>query len=344
METKNNRILFLSYLQAIAIVLVVIYHSFHEYPGGYFGYRIWGIRLLATVRMPIFLFISGYLMVITTRRKNLSWKSYAAGKIRRLLIPFLTLSLVTFFPRALMNRFADDPLEVSPVGLVQSLIHSDHLVIPFFWYLHASLLLLCGTYLLTLAARRLSVPPALLYAGLLIIFLVMRTGEYVSTGYLSLSDIFFWGCNFFTGALYAMLPVDLDRRIPWTNPIFLLSSAVIWITFFCLFEGDPLMSQLTSITAFVTFISLTKILEQRHITILDHLVGANYIIFLLSWYFNITFQQILRHLLPATPWWICTILSIISGIYAPLLIYRVLRRTKHLPFSKAVSFLLGQKF
>ncbi|MDE6027944.1 MAG: hypothetical protein K2G23_07730 [Muribaculaceae bacterium] len=88
-------------------------------------------------------------------------------------------------------------------------------------------------------------------------------------------------------------------------------------------------------------ISLAKILEARHITFLDHLKGANYIIFLLSWYFNVAAQQVLHHYTDL-PWWVYSLLSLTFGIYVPWLFYKWMCFHPDNRFSRAMALLLGQ--
>jgi len=340
---QQKQIKYIALLQVMAIILVVLYHSFHQHPGGNFGFDLWGMRLLATMRMPIFLFISGFLMVVTTNRKKPSWKTYSVGKIKRLLVPFVVLTLVTFVPRAMLSDIADEPIGLTVQGLADSLVRSDSMVIPFFWYLQASIILLCLTYGATLLARRAGLQPAALYLALFVVFYVIKCLGTVHTDLFSAARIAKWGVNFYLGALYACLPSRLDSMIPWTNPVFTVVSAVVWISLFALFEYDQWLSQLITVAAFVTFVSLARIFEKRNITVLDHLIGANYIIFLLSWYFNILAQQVLHHVVPTLPWQVHTVLSLILGVYCPLLLLNILRHNPEGRFSKAVAFLLGQK-
>lgn len=70
---------------------------------------------------------------------------------------------------------------------------------------------------------------------------------------------------------------------------------------------------------------MAKLLDRYSIGMLDHLIGANYIIFLLSWFCNVISQQVLRHYTDM-PWWVYSILSLFSGIYVPWWFYRYLQR------------------
>ena len=43
---------FLSLIQVIAIIMVVLYHSFQQWPGGGYGFDLWGMRLMASSNVP----------------------------------------------------------------------------------------------------------------------------------------------------------------------------------------------------------------------------------------------------------------------------------------------------
>lgn len=340
---EQYKIKFLALLQVMAIILVVIYHSFHEYPDGNYGFDIWGMRLLASLRMPVFLFISGYLMVLTTNRKNPDWSRYALNKVKRLLIPFVVLSLITFTPRALMSSFADDEIPLTAEALGESLLYSGKMVIPFFWYLQASMILLCGTYALVLLAKKISVRPVSVYLTLFLAAAAAKSADLVLTDFLSIHNIARLSVFFFAGTLYACVPAKADKAVPWTAPPFTLTLAAVWVTLFVFFENSRSAEIIISLTAIATFISIAKTLVARDITVLDHLIGANYIIFLLSWYFNILAQQVLSHFCPGIPWQVHTLLSVTLGVYCPLLILNLMRRHKDRSLTRLCALLLGQR-
>ena len=65
--TEKKYLKFIAYLQIIGIFLVVVGHSFHEYPDGDYGRSMLLYRMMHSFRMPLFMFVSGFLMVYTTR-------------------------------------------------------------------------------------------------------------------------------------------------------------------------------------------------------------------------------------------------------------------------------------
>lgn len=337
---------FIAYLQIIGIVLVVAGHSFHEYPDGEGGGTLLFYRMLYSFRMPLFMFVSGFLMVFTTRLRTTSprpgVRQFAKVKLRRLLLPFAVLTLVTFVPRAAMSAYADDSLGMSLDTLWRALVYGDSLVIPFFWFLQASFVLLVFSYtVITLGERaRISEPKLYLLVILLFVilpFLPLRYGYFFSV-----NEVVRLGLYFVLGAAYSRYAAGIDRHIPWTSPAFMLTMAGVWAGLFFVTEGTEWI-RLCSIAGIVMCISAAKWLERHNVTVLDHLIGANYMIFLLSWYCNVAAQQVLHHFVEL-PWWCYSVLSVVSGIYIPWLGYRYIQRHPGSRWVRVSALLLGQSF
>ncbi len=99
---ENKRLIEISYLRAIAIVLVVLFHSFCPYMGWKFVRNdlydtyisIFVIWLGA--RMPLFLFISGFLFsyLIHIKGKYEHIGLFAWNKVKRLLIPYFIFTFL----------------------------------------------------------------------------------------------------------------------------------------------------------------------------------------------------------------------------------------------------------
>ena len=182
---------YIAYLQVIGIVLVVLGHSFHEYPGGNFGMDMLMYRMMHSFRMPLFVFVSGFLMVYTTilRVDASPLPSFVWNKVKRLLLPFVVLSLVTFFPRTLMSGVADDAMTADVATFADALLYNGKLVIPYYWFLQASFLLLVFNYAMISLGRKSGLDDRWVYLLLLVFFLV-----HVFCSFVSLSGR---GCSFF---------------------------------------------------------------------------------------------------------------------------------------------------
>lgn len=145
---------------------------------------------------------------------------------------------------------------------------------------------------------------------------------------------------FSCGIIYAISFKKIDAVVPFHRLTFLMVSGALWGILFFLTE-QTVLYPLCQLAGIVMVISIAHIMEYRDIKVIDHLIGSNYMIFLLSWYFNVLTQQVLAHVL-VLPWYIHTVLSIVFGIYIPYLFYRYLCAHQHLRGIRYVACLLGQ--
>lgn len=330
---------FIAYLQTIGIILVVLGHSFHEYPDGNHGWNLLSYRMMYSFRMPLFMFVSGFLMIYT-KKSTTGISSFVNQKIKRLLIPFIVLTLITYYPRILMSGIADDNVVLSIDSFWKSFVCFNSLTIPFFWFLHASFILLVFTYIVITLAEKTGIRHYIVYLSLIILFIFLFIFPDDLGDVFSLNKVSRLGIYFVTGCAYCKYSDKIDRYIPWTSISLLLGSAFVWAFLFFVTENTN-WSIICSFTGIFMCISFAKILVARDIRFIDHLIGANYIIFLLSWFCNIAAQQILHHYVDL-PWWYYSLLSLISGIYIPWLFYRYLCKHGDSRWVKITAFLLGQ--
>lgn len=339
---ETGKLKFISYLQIIGIILVVVGHSFHEYPDGNHGMDMLLYRMMHSFRMPLFMFTSGFLLIYTSKKRPRPWHELALSKIKRLMIPFLFLSIMAFIPRSLLSGMADDHIDLSWSSLFVSLIDGNNLVIPFFWFLQSSFTLLLSVYCIILIVNFLHVKPTIYYPVLLILIVVLNLIQINFSNYFSIGATISLAIFFVTGCIYGEWHPLIDRKIKWDNPFLIILFPACWVLLF--FDNHfpgYLHNIVCSTFGIAMIISFAKIIDNRNIRVLDHLIGTNYIIFLLSWFFNVATQQILSHYI-SFPWWVYTILSIILSIYIPWIIFRWIRHHNYSRLSRILSFLLGQ--
>lgn len=335
---------FIAYLQIIGIILVVLGHSFHEYPDGEMGRTLPVYRMIYSFHMPLFMFVSGFLMVFSARIKTRSERpgvmKFIRQKILRLLLPFTVLTLVTFIPRSAMSGIADDSIEMTPEALFNSFFYGDSLVIPFFWFLQASFILLAFNYTVMTLGEKARVNNVTLYLTVVLLFVLLPVLPINFGPFFSINEAVRLGIFFALGATYSRFAGTLDRLIPWTSPLFLAASVLLWVALFFVTEGT-LWIRACSLAGIIMCVSVAKLMERHGVKVFDHLIGSNYLIFLLSWYCNVGAQQVLSHLVEL-PWWCYTVLSLVSGIYIPWLGYRYLQSHPDSRWIRVTAFLLGQ--
>lgn len=335
---------FIAYMQVIGIILVVLGHSFHEYPDGHHGTSMLMYRMMFSFRMPTFMFVSGFLMAYTTfLNKSVKIKSvteFVKSKIQRLLVPYFVLTLVTFVPRAILSNMADDKIDLTIVGLIKAFLYMENMPVPLYWFIQASFLLLVFSFAVISLSDRMGGNRSVCQVGLVVLFVCLPFSGISEVAFFSLGYAVKLGLFFCLGIMYAHWFTVLDKVVAWQSlGVFMLVS-LTWGMLFFLTEHTVLYP-LCQMTGICMVISLAHILEYRKIRWLDHLIGANYMIFLLSWYFNVLSQQVLAHFVN-WPWYVHTSLSMILGIYIPFLIYKGLKYHQDAKWVRIVSYVLGQ--
>lgn len=342
----TSRLRFIETLQTIGIILVVVGHSFHEYPDGVNGRSLAAWNMIYSFHIPLFIFVSGFLLILGRSRRIASGRRrslarFSRDRARQLLVPFVTLTIVTFVPRAMMSGIADDSISLSARSLLSALVHPDNLVIPYFWFLQALFILSVAVYAIVEIADRIGLPHRVLYPLLVIVALIIPVLPTDYPAWFSLNTAIGLAVYFTAGGLYARYYAFIDRRVNWTSPAMPVVLGAVWATLFYLSTGYW-TDVLCAFAGILMCVSISKIIEAHDYRFLDNLAGANYLIFLLSWYLNVGAQQVLHHFTDF-PWWVYSTLSVIAGIYVPWLGYNYLNRHPDSRWVRATAFLLGQR-
>lgn len=348
METKTSNFLkHISYLQVIGIVLVVAGHSMHEYPDSNYGADLLVHRLIYSFHMPLFMFASGYLMMYTSfiAGRDRGAVRFIAGKLRRLILPFILLSVLAFVPRSVMSSMAEDNIPLSATYMLKSLYRYDYLVIPYFWFLQSVFTLLVGCYLYMKTARRIKMSDGMSVAVLTAFFIALPMLELdINYQFFSIGQTIKFGIFFAIGMIFARYEPFFYRAVGRDSALAIFIFAGIWLAEFFL-SGEKAGRWLYIVgasAAIFMWLWISRRMVRKKMTWLDRLAGSNYIIFLLSWFFNVLSQQVLHHYVEM-PWYVFTILSIAAGIGIPVAFYHLLQRYRHIRTVRIISYLLGQK-
>lgn len=341
---SNVFLKYIGYMQAICIILVVAGHSLHMYPDGHHGAMTLGYRLIYSFHMPAFLFVSGFLFDYTSRKLVGGFAKivqFVKERAQRLLIPFCFLTAVTFVPRALLSGIADDNIPLTWLAFVKSFLFEDSLVLTYFWFIQVLFLLSCVMAVLYYKVADKLALKIVVLALCCVCFLCVNfccddicAVKFFSFGMLVKTGIFFvLGC--LCGAFREKFEYVVSHS--YLIPVF----AALWLISFYLFDGYE-QRLWCGVFGILMTTSLAYFIEKHNIALFDHLVGANYVIFLLSWYANVVSQQVLSHII-VMPWYCYSILSVVLGIYIPVAIYNYLREHREHKAAKLCSLLLGQR-
>lgn len=127
MDKNNKRISYITLLQFIGIVLVILGHATRIFylPGGWYYHQpdissnLFNAltRIIYTFHMPLFVFLSGYLCE-RTLSKNASVTNFIQRRFQRLLIPFFACGLLYCVPIWIYLQFPDANYKTFLIGQV----------------------------------------------------------------------------------------------------------------------------------------------------------------------------------------------------------------------------------
>lgn len=330
-KSENNRFRYIDILYVIGIILVVFGHS-HPLNEDWFG--TWYSDLNAfiyTFHMPLFFFIGGYLMVFSKSVEKLGYFKWALGKILKFLIPYLVLTVLAYFPKAMLGDTSD------AVELSFEYFFSTTFLIPrigvwgHFWFIPTFLTL----DLIWGAWRALINKGKALYIA---IFAVLTAVSIylafcpILTDYFVLYDISQVALFYALGIITALVkPIFWDKH--WKN----WSWIVICVagTFF-LYPYGNFRIRTTPIINFVVGMmlvwlcwNLAKSLTSLKFTkYAEKLTQYNFSIYIYSWPAQAVLDAILRRL--GVNWLVIIAILFVSGFIFPLLIVTIYKKLRFL--------------
>lgn len=152
-----NRIVWIDIAKAICIILVVIGHYYPEtHPVWYGEMR----NIIYSFHMPLFMFASGFVYIVTFR--NTGYHDFLWKKVKRLMIPYLTVSVMIITIKLLTqgHAYVENPVTLLSYLRIFYLPEAGYflwfiwalwwmfVIIPFFKTSYSRLLLLLGSLFL----------------------------------------------------------------------------------------------------------------------------------------------------------------------------------------------------
>lgn len=324
-------------MQTFGIILVVLGHS--TYQLGHAGQTPVVCEWLYTFHMPLFFFISGYLLRYTNEQNGrqladmpvFGKNGFITKKVKRLLVPYVIISSVAFIPKTMMSAIAMRPVELSVWSYVGMLLYPQTNVIAFFWFLPTIFIIFC--FALLAAKTRIKTNDLLL-----IVVLATINLNTPDIGLMGL-DTAIYNTIFFAAG-YIFRKQRLDNIVEHHATTITVTTFAISITLMFLpYSGVRFI--ISGLNGTLMSMALAHLYTAHGLHFLDHLEGASYTIYLLSWFPQVASQQVLIALVPGITWHVTTALAFFSGLYVPLLVYRWVKAHSDRPSCRWMTVVLG---
>ena len=317
--SQIERLKYLDYAKVLTIIMVVINHSFHiEAKGdlqGLYDFCV-GLCRMANFRMSSFMFVTGFLFwyIQEHKREKETYRNSIAKRFKRLILPVLVFSTIAFVPRAMMSVYADESVTFSWSRFLNSFLYDDQLVIPFYWFAISCFWL----WLFAFVVVRF-VPPKRMWVFYVVMLpICLACNEFHLLTYIKLlciGNTIHYSLYFFLGMFCATYRSSIMEKILNNSLCILVCSAASW-WLLAYYKPTYVPVAFRDISGILMLLSISRQIELREIHVFDHLTDSVMAIYLLMWFPNVLCQQVL-HGLTGAPWWVCSILSMVTAIYVP---------------------------
>jgi len=341
METK--RLISVDIARAIAIILVVSYHF--QPDGSPEWYEILQANIISFIRMPLFMFASGYLYIHIERerekkQKNVTYGDFVWHKFKRLMIPYFFVSCLIITIKLLSQRVIYVENSVS-LSAFYELFYNTNVAGYFMWFAY-------GLFLIFLIIPHFKTSNKLIIItiiALIIYFIPIAFPQMFSLAQLKSKFVYFClGCLVSDRKALRNFPTKTNILIP----LFVFIAFCVLRFYIQPGFGESISDLLTSIAGVMFVLSFSEFLGKLSEKITKPLLvvaACSYTIYS----FHTTFMGIVKALLMKILhenmvqneliFIVSGVIVITTGVIVPILLhYFVVRH------SKVFAFLIGAKF
>lgn len=322
----KNKLRSLSFLQNFGIFLVVLGHSLPS--EGITNGVEWIRGLIYSFHMPLFMAISGFLFIYSRGTKG-DYVEFIKNKSVRLLIPYLAISTITFFPKVFLSRYAYRPVELSLGSFIENIIYPHENVIIFFWFLPTLFIIFLVSPIIEKGIQKVA------YQILFSIFFVTLNvfNVFSNVEIFNIQGVMEYLIYFWIGCLIASYWKYLKPM--FGKKIYFAVLFIILITLnFIEIENSTLELVVATIGILMSF-SLSVNLEDVKYDIFKGIDGYSFQIYLLSWFPQ---TAVIIVFLNKLPYVAVSLSMLIAGLVLPVIVAKIVKN--YLPI---FSILLGMK-
>jgi len=286
--------------------------------------------------MPLFFFISGYLLRYTGERKEIKLKDtpwfgkngFITKKTVRLLVPYVVLSTIVFVPKTMMSAIVLRPVDLSADSFFNMLVYPHDNVISYLWFLPTLFIIFCIAF--AAAKTDIKSSDAVLIAVLAIISIYAPDIKLMCLGN-ALANTLFFACGY------------MFRRHRIENITGKRAASIAAVTFVIsvVLTYSDIHYTVKALNGILMCVALGQLYVKMGFRFLSHLDGAAYTIYLLSWFPQVASQQILISLVPDITWHITAPLAFFTGLYMPLIVYRIVKKHIDKPYVRQAACVIG---
>ena len=334
----KKQIDWLAILRGWAVLLVIIFHAtlFMEQHADSVESFLGIFNELFYFRMPLFFFISGYLLCYTKILKNGSFGSIIRERVPRILIPYIVITWGVYFSKLIAGMFISlgSPVEFSAKIIIDMFLYPyTRNPWPTLWFLNTIIVFFLCYPLLKLSLKNVFTTVST-FLLLTVFYLVVSPLEIEILNFPFVAKYFVF---FYFGLLFARFELYKYGK----NIAIFLISAGIMIAVFTLWKYN-----IISLTFFLLLYSLAGIYisiyfamqcEKIIPTLFSSFRKYYYQIYLVSPFFHIAVCLAYEKMDSNNPL-LFIVISAILGLYGPVLICKAAEKLNWKPLLRVLGF------
>lgn len=330
----KQKIAEISFLHVFAILLVVIGHSF-------FQTESLIVDWIYQFHVPLFFFVSGYLFNVSVQGRKLQPYVFLRRKAVRLLLPYFALSTLLFVPKVLLSQFMVRPIQANWSEYVLMLIYPYRNVNGSYWFLPTLFFLfLFAVIALSLSRRVQRRASHAVFCLLLLVLAIISISLPFShdtvfniVGAIHYAFYFALGCFVSNFRLLRFLNKEITALL-----LFLLTFALSIIGLNV--NTSPLTGLFLALDGILMSLALARLYAKYKLCFFNHLSPVSFTIYLYHGIFQaLSIQILMRFTHFDTAFYI--LLAILTGVYGPFLIYKLLFNFRNNRFGRFLAMISG---
>lgn len=325
-KEKLNRFGFIAYSYAIGAILVVFGHSYPTTTSN-LPYIVDEIRTyIYSIHMPLFFAIAGFLLKNKEIKVNLNKNNYEKvenkkfilSKAKRLLTPYIVLTIIGFIPKILMSQYVNDDVSFSINYMIRIIFYPRENVWGHFWFIPTLFILYLFSNVM-LASDKSKIKSIFMTIFFTYLCIYPIDTDWFAIHDICMNAIFFWvGIKSYRYICNEVSETNIIK-------IIILSSISIFVYRLGIYNSY-IISQFTKLISALCMLQAITLLAEKlsniGIKALDKIEKNVFTIYLLSWPAQAVGEILLNRIFKCD-WYITMVSLFIIGIITPLIIVSI---------------------
>ena len=295
--------------------------------------------------MPLFIWCSGFLFVYTRQLDKRTFGQFTKVRAKRLLIPYLVLSVIGLLPKILFSEYLNDSLALEPLPIIRSFLVPRENVWGHFWFLPMIFFIGLIGYALEKVRQNLKVNKQITGWTLTAVLFALSFVRLDFGEWFGLNDVIKYTFVYVLGMTLADTYGIIEKTGRNVFIIIGILSFIFSVIIFVLIRSEggviaDLKSKIISVLMIVSVVCLCKACETVKVS-KNSLIAQTYTIFILSWPFQLIAEILLERVL-GLGYYIVMPSMFIAGVVLPVLTIWLIDKIEKNYDKKIISFILGR--